>query len=211
MKEQTPDYYRQMGAQDFRHPHYRSEISLDGNFYHFGPCEKWAEQSGGHSRLMPWKFRISVVPQDVSRTWNIVLDELIKDGEGHYAKAVTPRFVSAFAQPGDMQRGKMITIYTFDYRLPEEYFELMRRIEKRLRANEIYPGQKPHRDKKFGDSDYFSYRSDRDKDKSYIPAATIQRWETAFGYNPSGHPDPYERFKHISGDTPVDFLRPAPV
>jgi hypothetical protein len=192
------DYYQQMQNLAFREKGYIS-LPLEGGAWSllYKQDAKKFEEAG-------WKFHLSVHPDDVSRAWNIIVDEMVNDGSvpQHAAKVARAKLISRFADPADAQAGKMIVIYTHANVDPEHYQRLLERIERRLKADRIRSGPDVKRDRKIPGSAFIFYRNDRDLTGEYNAAAQNASTARAWQYNPNRKLDPYEVFS-IS-DKPVN-------
>lgn len=181
------DYYSDMQAFQFKDPN-----------YFVLPSSSFLQMTGSAVDLekgpAAWKFHMSVHGDDVVKAWNIAAPIIMQDGPDHVAKVVTPKAAKDFANPENPQAGKMITLYTFDQRTPEEYMALLQKIEKAFRDEGIRPGADVHGDRKVQNSGYAFYRNQEGLSTKYVAASDLENLPADKKYNPAGHHDPYRNF-----------------
>jgi hypothetical protein len=199
----VPTYYEQMlsrweEAQSRASPtasvvRHSSELGVGG--YHM-----YTDSNFGFLQLEPehgvsnsdWKFHLSVAPEDVSKAWHIFVEELAKDGDKHLAKVVKPDTAQRFANPESIQAGKMITLYENGEYSPQQYANLLARVESRFDAAGIEPGPATNADRAIPGSRYGSYRRETDPNGDYMASSHMRNVPKEQRFNPHNSPDPYE-------------------
>jgi hypothetical protein len=135
------------------------------------------------SKVNGWKFHLSIHPDDVSRAWDLIQERLVE--EKLAAKVTNPAYSRAFANPNELQRGKMVTIYD-DTSRPRDWGQLLKHIEDTFDKNNVRPGPQVNIDRPVEGSRFASYRNDRDLNGQYIDSCRTT------SYNQANHPDPYD-------------------
>lgn len=154
-------------------------------------------------QLQPWKFHISIHQEDFDRVWPLIYDILLDLNTGASAfKVIDLQFCT---NRGYIRQGKQIVIYTFKNECneliedPGDLFNLLKKIEEKLRKAYIRGGQTTPADCKIPGSRYFSMRCDLYPDsKNYLSIDEALEINPQCPHNPFSQPNPYQLFSMCS-------------
>lgn len=164
--------------------------------YELGLTEGWLQgKAEGYqsSDKTGWKIHISVDEKDLSRAWDIAVQEFLQTGVEAF-KGALKGTAEKHNNPDHPQAGKMIVLYETKNGPSRDKLEMMLgRIEGAFSEAGIGTGAAVNVDRPIEGSRFFFYRNQNGKDGQYISSKEAQGYSSP--HNPTHQPDSMSNIK----------------